>query len=105
MSYSQSTPFGCPNCAAKYEVRVQAPQGPTTDREITCLSCGAPRPGREGPFILKYFLVERPKRRAGRCRISCARRNQRKESKHCTKPCCPSARESWHPRCWHGKIS
>jgi hypothetical protein len=42
------------------------PQGPTTDREITCLSCGAPLPGREGPFILKYFLVERPKRRAGR---------------------------------------
>ena len=67
MSYSQSTPFECPNCAAKYKVvRVQAPQGPITDREITCLSCGAPLHGREGPFILKYFLVERAKRRSGK---------------------------------------
>jgi len=45
---------------------VQAPQGPITDREITCLSCGAPLHGREGPFILKYFLVERAKRRSGK---------------------------------------
>jgi len=57
--------FECPNCAAKYElVQVQAPQGPTTDREITCLSCGGPLHGRDGSFLLKYFLVERPKRRA-----------------------------------------
>jgi len=41
------------------------------------LSCGAPLPGREGPFILKYFLVEHPKRRTGRCWISCAARHQR----------------------------
>lgn len=59
--------FECRNCAAKYEiVRVEAPPGPTTDREITCLSCGGPLHGREGRFILKYFLVARPKQRAGR---------------------------------------
>jgi hypothetical protein len=65
MSNSQSTSFDCPNCAAKYEVvRAEAPPGPTIDREITCLSCGGPLHGREGPFLLKYFLVERPRRRA-----------------------------------------
>ena len=62
---SWTTQFECPNCAAKYEfVRVEAPRVPTTDREITCVSCGGPMNGREGKFILKYFLVERPKRRA-----------------------------------------
>jgi hypothetical protein len=68
MSTSQSTSFECPHCAAKYElVRVEAPQGLTIDREITCLSCGGPLHGRDGPFLLKYFQVERPKRRtAGR---------------------------------------
>jgi predicted RNA-binding Zn-ribbon protein involved in translation (DUF1610 family) len=66
MSTSKSTSFECPNCAARYEVvRVDAAQGPTVDREITCLSCGGPLHGREGPFLLKYFLIERRKRRAG----------------------------------------
>jgi len=50
---------------AKYEiVRVEAPPGPTTDREIECIACGAPLHGREGKFLLKYFLVERPRLRA-----------------------------------------
>jgi hypothetical protein len=45
-------------------VRVEAPPGPTTDREITCVACGGPLHGREGKFLLKYFMVERAKRRA-----------------------------------------
>ena len=62
MPSTPSLQFECPNCAAKYEVvRVEAPPAPNTDREITCLSCGAPLHGREGPFLLKYFL--RSKRR------------------------------------------
>ena len=59
------TTFHCPNCMAKYEiVRVEAPPEPTTDREIECTACGAPLHGREGKFLLKYFLVERPRLRA-----------------------------------------
>jgi DNA-directed RNA polymerase subunit RPC12/RpoP len=55
--------FKCPNCGAEYEmVRAEAPPGPTTDREITCLNCGGPLPGREGGFLLKYFLVSRLRR-------------------------------------------
>jgi hypothetical protein len=65
MSDTSPTSFNCSNCTAKYEVvRVEAPPVPTTNREITCLCCGGPLHGREEKFVLKYFLVERPKRRA-----------------------------------------
>jgi hypothetical protein len=54
--------FQCPNCNALYQlVKVEADPR-TTDREITCRSCGGPLPGREGKFILTYFLL----RKAGR---------------------------------------
>jgi hypothetical protein len=65
MSKSIATLFHCPICAAKYEVvGFEAPPGPTTEDEAECLCCGGPLSGREGKFGLKYFLIERPKRRA-----------------------------------------
>jgi len=71
MLNSLSTRFECPNCAAKYEVvRAEAPREPTTEREVACLSCGEPLSGREGPSVLKYFLIERPNRRAGRRKVA-----------------------------------
>ena len=59
--------FMCPNCNARYEmVKVEA--GPeTVDREVNCRSCGASLPGREGNFVLKYFMLrkgDRVRRRA-----------------------------------------
>jgi DNA-directed RNA polymerase subunit RPC12/RpoP len=67
MTSSAQFKFECPDCAAQYElVRVEAPPEPSADREITCLSCGGPLRGHQGPFVLKYFLVERPKQRASR---------------------------------------
>jgi hypothetical protein len=57
--------FRCPTCNAKYEVvRIEAALRSTTDCEITCLCCGRTLRGCEGKFILKYFLVERPRLRA-----------------------------------------
>ena len=57
--------FHCSNCGARYEiVRLKAPLEPTTGPEITCLTCGAPLHGREGKFVLKYFLIEGSRRRA-----------------------------------------
>jgi hypothetical protein len=54
--------FTCPNCQALYHV-VKAERGPeTVDHDLTSRSCGAPLPGREGNFDLKYFLL----RKAGR---------------------------------------
>jgi transcription elongation factor Elf1 len=64
------TRFDCSNCGAHYHlVRVEA-GAETTSREITCRSCGAPLQAREGRYILKYFLVDRPRiqARAGRRR-------------------------------------
>jgi predicted RNA-binding Zn-ribbon protein involved in translation (DUF1610 family) len=59
MLNAPAAPFKCPNCGALYEVvRVEA--APANDREIACRACGGPLRGREGRFILKYFLVERP---------------------------------------------
>ena len=52
---TEPVPFKCPNCGALYRiVRVEA--AAANDREIRCAVCGAPLPGRDGQFILKYFL-------------------------------------------------
>ncbi len=57
-----SDPFTCPNCAAFYQV-VKAEAGPETDnREINCRACGSPLAGREGKFVLKYFLLRKAAR-------------------------------------------
>jgi predicted RNA-binding Zn-ribbon protein involved in translation (DUF1610 family) len=54
--------FNCPNCNALYQV-VSVEAGPeTVSRDITCRSCGNPLLGRDGNFVLKYFLL----RKAGR---------------------------------------
>jgi predicted Zn finger-like uncharacterized protein len=54
--------FNCPNCNALYRL-IKAEAGPeTTDREINCRACGAPLPGRDGNFVLKYFLLRNPAR-------------------------------------------
>jgi DNA-directed RNA polymerase subunit RPC12/RpoP len=49
--------FKCSNCGALYQV-VKGEAGPETDdRQITCRACGAPLVGRDGQFVLKYFLL------------------------------------------------
>src|SRR5262249_8120366 len=66
MSDPLSVPFNCPNCGAKYEtVRVEAPPQWMADRDIKCVSCGGSLQGRHGMFVLKYFLVEHPRRARG----------------------------------------
>jgi predicted RNA-binding Zn-ribbon protein involved in translation (DUF1610 family) len=53
--------FDCPNCGARYTLlRVEA-EGAEPAGEIACRSCGGPLQGYDGQFILKYFLVERPR--------------------------------------------
>ena len=56
----RESPFHCPHCAAKYApVKVEALS--PVDAKVRCISCGGPLDGRENAFILKYFLVERPR--------------------------------------------
>lgn len=51
------TKYKCRTCEEVYKVvRAEAP--PEYDRQVTCLSCGAPLLNREGNFALKYFRVE-----------------------------------------------
>ena len=51
--------FTCPNCNALYQI-IKAEVGPeTTERDIACRICGGPLPGREGQFVLKYFLLRK----------------------------------------------
>ncbi len=54
--------FTCPDCEATYKV-VLVEAAPTNDREITCIHCRRPLVSREGRFLLKYFLVDRPGKR------------------------------------------
>jgi hypothetical protein len=59
----EPTRFNCPNCRAEYKlVRGEADQPP--DPQMVCRRCGAPLQGRDGRFILKYFLVDRPRTQA-----------------------------------------
>jgi hypothetical protein len=58
MAKAQAVRFHCPNCDAPYQlIRVEA-DTITADRQIECLTCGAPLQGREGRYVLKYFLLD-----------------------------------------------
>jgi len=57
MATQSATSFDCPNCGARYKlVRVESDKV-DLDGQIVCRRCGAPLQGREGKYILKYFLV------------------------------------------------
>jgi hypothetical protein len=67
MAASKSPPlFTCPNCKALFQcVKVEAGLE-TGDIEIGCQVCGGPLAGREGKFVLKYFLLREAIRRERR---------------------------------------
>ena len=55
----------CPHCNALYQI-IKAEAGPESgDREVACRVCGGPLPGREGKFVVKYFLLRKAGRRKG----------------------------------------
>ena len=57
--------FTCANCGALYQVVRGGEAGPeSVNGEITCRSCGAPMPGRDGPFVIKYFHLRGAARRS-----------------------------------------
>ena len=60
MPVTQATSFQCPTCGAEYKlVRVETKEV-VPDQQITCRKCGGQLPGSG----LKYFLVDRGRRRA-----------------------------------------
>jgi hypothetical protein len=71
----QISNFTCPQCGAKYKrVRLRTPSGilpvcefgEDRDRAMFCLVCMKPLPPRDGAFLLKYLLIERPKGKRSR---------------------------------------
>jgi ssDNA-binding Zn-finger/Zn-ribbon topoisomerase 1 len=61
--------FNCPNCGSQYKlVRVEA--DPTASYcRVECPHCGGPLSNREGRYILKYFLVDRPRKQIKPSRV------------------------------------
>jgi predicted Zn finger-like uncharacterized protein len=53
--------FKCPDCGAGYKVVRAEGELKHADDEINCRHCGATFEGRDGPMVLKYFLVTRPR--------------------------------------------
>jgi len=65
--------FTCRKCKALYHI-VKVEAGPeTVFQEVPCRVCRAPLVGREGNFVLKYFLL----RKAARVRKWRRRKNKR----------------------------
>jgi hypothetical protein len=63
MSSAGTSACECPTCGAQYKVvRVEA-ESVSANQQLVCRKCGGPLHGRDGR-ILKYFLVDRPRRRA-----------------------------------------
>jgi hypothetical protein len=58
--------FTCPNCQALYQVvKVEAGRE-TAFHDVPCLACGAPLSGRDGEFVVKYFMLRHGTRRLRR---------------------------------------
>jgi hypothetical protein len=61
--------FNCPSCNSQYKlVRAEADHTGSYG-QIECYHCGGPLKGREGQFILKYFLVDRPRKQLRPSRV------------------------------------
>jgi hypothetical protein len=55
--------FRCPGCGAAYKlVRVVKQESEVEDRLLFCINCDQPLSAKDDGFVLKYFLVDRPKK-------------------------------------------
>jgi hypothetical protein len=58
MAKEPTTAFHCPHCGVAYKVvRVETASAETGDDKVYCRNCDGELAGRDGAFILKYFLV------------------------------------------------
>ena len=65
---ASTAPFECPNCGSQYKlVRVET-ETALPEQKLPAVSAVDRCTVREGPFILKYFLVNRPRRKTSSSR-------------------------------------
>jgi hypothetical protein len=73
MAKYKAVHFKCPSCNTLYHV-VKTEAGPVAiDSWVTCRTCHAPIPAREGKFRLKYFILRQAARRDPRARAGSQR--------------------------------
>jgi hypothetical protein len=66
----RTEPVNCPHCNAHYRL-VRAEAGPESSTgRIECRECGGALNGRDGRFVLKYLLVDKPLREAKASRVN-----------------------------------
>jgi hypothetical protein len=69
MTSKHAEPFDCPTCNGRYKlVRAEA-DSRSFNGTIECYYCGGPLIGREGKFVLKYFVADKPRRLAKTSRV------------------------------------
>ena len=69
MASKNAEPFNCPTCNGAYKlVRAEA-DSRSFNGPIECYYCGGPLVGREGEFVLKYFVADKPRKRAKPSRV------------------------------------
>jgi hypothetical protein len=56
-----TVPFRCPNCVRSIKSSKVEAVPETVDCQISCRNCGGLLVGREGPLVLKYFLLLNPR--------------------------------------------
>jgi hypothetical protein len=57
MAGGKPSSFKCPNCQALYQIVKVEAGSESVFKEVPCRVCGAPLAGRDGKFVLKYFLL------------------------------------------------
>jgi hypothetical protein len=62
MARTAGTQFVCPKCGAQYQL-VTVPAGASAAAEtVACLACREPFPATKDGHIVKYFLLQHPRR-------------------------------------------
>jgi transcription elongation factor Elf1 len=56
--------FNCPKCNGRYKVVRAEADHHSLNGTIECYYCGGPLNGREGQFVLKYFVADEPRKQA-----------------------------------------
>jgi hypothetical protein len=57
--------FTCPSCQALYQIVKVEARPESVFQDVLCRVCGAPLAGREGKFVIKYFLLREATRVQG----------------------------------------